>query len=100
MFTATKSLLGILEITTTNARGSKDVPYFGVTQNRDGIVYVKQIEVQNFEFNHTLKYKNILRKWSKLCISLDFDQNTGQVGFNGRVSPLISDPGKLSLSCY
>ena len=86
--------MGILEITTTNTKGSKDVPIFALRQNKEGIVYLEQIETHNFEFNHTIQYKNILRKWTKICISLDFLANKAQVGFNGRVSPLRTDPQK------
>ena len=32
------------------------------------------------------------RKWNRLCFSYDFDQNYGQVSFNGEVSELVKDP--------
>ena len=75
VFSANKNRLGMLEITTTNTKGSKDVPVFALRQNKEGVVYLEQIETHNFEFNHTLQYKNILRKWTKICISLDFLPN-------------------------
>ena len=35
---------------------------------------------------------SLYRKWNRLCFSYDFDQNTGQVSFNGEVSELVKDP--------
>ena len=69
-----------------------DVPIFVLTKRREGIVYLRQIETQSFEFNHTLHYRNILRKWIKICISLDFLENKAQVGLNGHLSSLITNP--------
>ena len=69
-----------------------NVPIFALTKRREGIVYLQQIETQSFKFNHTLQYRNIIRKWIKICISLDFLENKAQVGLNGHVSSLITDP--------
>ena len=36
------------------------------------------------------------RKWSKLCVSYDFEKNEAQAAFNGAVSPLVKDPNTSS----
>ena len=36
------------------------------------------------------------RKWSKLCVSYDFERNEAQAAFNGAVSPLVKDPNTSS----
>ena len=32
------------------------------------------------------------RRWNRLCLSLDFDENEAQVSFNGEVSAMMKDP--------
>ena len=41
-------------------------------------------------------YKFPCRKWSKLCVSYDFEKNEAQAAFNGAVSPLVKDPNTSS----
>ena len=44
------------------------------------------VESHEFRFREPLeRLANILRKWSKLCISFDFDRNEAQMAFNGKV---------------
>ena len=44
------------------------------------------VESHEFRFQEPLeRLANILRKWSKLCISFDFDRNEAQMAFNGKV---------------
>ena len=45
------------------------------------------VESHEFRFQEPLeRLANILRKWSKLCISFDFDRNEAQLAFNGKVT--------------
>ena len=60
--------------------------------NEDSYLVVRADDVQSFKINHTIKYHNILRKWSKLCVSYDFQKNQAQVALSGRVSELIIEP--------
>ena len=60
--------------------------------NVDKYLVVNADEVHEFKINHKIKYHNILRKWSKLCVSYDFEKNEARVGFNGKVSDLVQNP--------
>ena len=49
------------------------------------------VESHEFRFREPLeRLANILRKWSKLCISFDFDRNEAQMAFNGKVTTIGS----------
>ena len=45
--------------------------------------------MHKFSFNNSFLYNNLLRKWSKLCISFDVDRNEVRAAFNGRVSHMV-----------
>ena len=48
------------------------------------------VESHEFRFREPLeRLANILRKWSKLCISFDVDRNEVRAAFNGRVSHMV-----------
>ena len=67
-----------------------------VLQNNgeDSLTFVN-IDVHTFEFDHNITYNNILGKWSRMCISYNFDLNEAQAAFNGKVSALKKNPTTL-----
>ena len=64
--------------------------------NEDGLMRVWAADVHTFQINQTIPYRNLLRKWSKLCVSYDFEKNEAQAAFNGRVSTVAKDPESLN----
>ena len=60
--------------------------------NEDSYLVFKAHDVHSFKINHTIKYHNILRKWSKICVSYDFEKNEARAAFNGKVSDLGKKP--------
>ena len=67
-----------------------------VLQNNgeDSLTFVN-IDVHTFEFDHNITYNNILGKWSRMCISYNFELNEAQAAFNGKVSALKKNPTTL-----
>ena len=65
------------------------------------ILKLNLVESHEFRFREPLeRLANILRKWSKLCISFDFDRNEAQMAFNGKVrqeeaKSLLNNSSKL-----
>ena len=83
--------MGIFEIVPSDYQTPYTYPVITLA-NDDSYLVVRADDVHSFKINHTIKYHNILRKWSKLCVSYDFEKNEARVGFNGKVSELVKNP--------
>ena len=83
--------MGIFEIVPSDFQTPYTYPVITLA-NDDSYLVVRADDVHSFKINHTIKYHNILRKWSKLCVSYDFEKNEARVGFNGKVSELVKNP--------
>ena len=86
--------MGIYEIVPSDYQtGGQIYSYPVVTlANEDSYLVIRADDVHSFKINHTIKYHNILRKWSKLCVSYDFEKNEARAAFNGKVSNLVKNP--------
>ena len=86
--------MGILEIRTTDtlATPASNIIILTLSQGEDGILYLENPSLHEFHFNHETSYINILRKWSRFCISYNFERNEAQAAFNGIVTELKKDP--------
>ena len=86
--------MGIFEIVPSDYRTRDQVWSYPVITlaNEDSDLVVRAEDVHSFKLDHTIKYHNILRKWSKLCISYDFEKNEARAAFNGKVSALVQNP--------
>ena len=84
--------LGFLEIRTRETLNTTNVVINLFRSGDNGVLILKNMDGNTFTFNHKTTYLNILRKWSKVCISYDFEENEGQAAFNGIVSDLIKNP--------
>ena len=83
--------MGIFEIVPSDYQTPYTYPVINLA-NEDSYLVVRADDVHSFKINHTIKYHYILRKWSKLCVSYDFEKNEARVGFNGKVSELVKNP--------
>ena len=86
--------MGIFELVPTDYKTRTNVynyPHIMII-NEDGLMRVWAADVHTFQINQTIPYRNLLRKWSKLCVSYDFEKNEAQAAFNGRVSNVAKDP--------
>ena len=63
--------------------------------NGENALTFVNIDVHTFEFDHNITYENILGKWSRMCISYNFELNEAQAAFNGKVSALKKNPETL-----
>ena len=81
--------MGFLEIGTTEDMENQNTIIIILGSGENGILYVSNLDVHSFKLNHTTLYNNILGKWSKVCLSYDFELNEAQVAFNGEVSALV-----------
>ena len=59
--------------------------------NDEGLVTFWSIDVLEYSLDNSIPFMNMLRKWNKICVSFDFEENIAQVAFNGLVSN-ISKP--------
>ena len=86
--------MGIFEIVPSDYKTRDQLYNYPVItlSNVDKYLVVEADVVHQFNINHKIKYHNILRKWSKLCVSYDFEKNEARVGFNGKVSDLVQNP--------
>ena len=84
--------LGFLEIRTRETLNTTNVVINLFRSGDKGVLILKNMDGNTFTFNHQTTYLNILRKWSKVCISYNFEKNEGQAAFNGIVSDLIKNP--------
>ena len=86
--------MGILEIRTTDtlATPASNIILLTLSQGENGILYLENPSLHAFHFNHETPYINILRKWSRFCISYNFERNEAQAAFNGIVTELKKDP--------
>ena len=50
------------------------------------------MDVHRFNITPQFQFSNIVRKWTKFCISYDFEKNQAQAALNGYVSELEKDP--------
>ena len=86
--------MGIFEIVPSDYQTRDQLSTYPVITltNEDSYLVVWADDVHSFKINHTIKYHNILRKWSKLCVSYDFEKNEAMAAFNGKVSDLVKNP--------
>ena len=89
----TWAFMGVFELVPADYKTREVYSYpVIVLNNADSFLDVRADDVHSFIFNHSIKYHNILRKWSKLCVSYDFEKNEARAGYNGRVSELVKNP--------
>ena len=86
--------MGIFEIVPSDYQTRDQLSTYPVITltNEDSYLVVWADDVHSFKINNTIKYHNILRKWSKLCVSYDFEKNEAMAAFNGKVSDLVKNP--------
>ena len=70
---------GIFNIRTPETLESPNFVGVLLTFDENGILSVWSMDVHKFRFNHSVPFENVLRKWSRLCISYDFQENEAQV---------------------
>ena len=74
--------IGIFSIRTPeNLEGVKFVQVL-LTTDKNLMLNIWAMDAHFFSFNHSIPYLNVLRKWSRICISYDFDENQAQVSFH------------------
>ena len=66
-----------------------------LSADKAGMAQVELMDVHKFDMENMFPYNNLMRKWSKLCISFNFQKNEAQAAINGRVSKLVSKPGTM-----
>ena len=79
--------MGVFEIRTSETIESQNIIINILKNNGEESLTFDNIDGHSFEFDHNIKYNNILGKWSKMCISYNFETNEAQAAFNGKVSP-------------
>ena len=104
--------IGLLNIRTPETRETPNFIGILLQPDEDEMLAVWSMDVHVFRFNHSIPYVNILRKWSRFCISYDFEENqaqvksdernkmnffmvhiySNQVSINGLVSDLVKNP--------
>ena len=90
--------MGIFELVHTDykTRKNNQIEQYNypviLIKNEDGLARIYADAVHLFQINQTIPYRNLLRKWSKLCLSYDFQKNEAQAAFNGRVSNIVKNP--------
>ena len=90
--------MGIFELVPTDYKTRTNIynyPHI-MLENEDGLLRVYANYVHTFKINQTIPYRNLLRKWSKLCLSYDFQKNEAQAAFNGRVSNVVKNPDSFN----
>ena len=87
-------MTGIYEIVPSDYKTRDQIYSYPVVSltNEDSYLMIRTDDKHTFNINHTVKYHNIQRKWSKLCVSYDFEKNEARAGFNGKVSTLDKNP--------
>ena len=84
--------MGILEIRTTETLTNPNVILNVLRSGENGKLVLQNVDGHTFQFDHQTYYINILRKWSRICISYNFERNEAQAAINGVVSQLVKDP--------
>ena len=71
--------IGLLNIRTPETRETPNFIGILLQPDEDEMLAVWSMDVHVFRFNQSIPYVNILRKWSRFCISYDFEENQAQV---------------------
>ena len=58
----------------------------------DGFLKAYSLDVHRFDITPKFLFSNVVKKWTKFCISYDFEKNQAQAAVNGHVSEIVKDP--------
>ena len=61
-------------------------------EDEEGFFEFQVVDGPNFKPSRLVPFINILRKWSKFCISYDFEKNEAQGAINGYHTQKLQNP--------
>ena len=63
-----------------------------IGQDDNGILEFQAVDGPSFKPKDSVPFINILKKWSKFCISYDFEKNEAQAAINGHHTLKLQNP--------